>query len=185
MNKNHILRFASGTIKGAMVLLLVAFAATIGIWIHWYLNSSFYDAVYLENGFKAGLNTFTLILSKSNLTNISLGSLSTFNMSWLIFRSLILMVIGLYALRLLLHIIKSIKDLETFYEQNVYSFNKLVQLGVIATAIAFFNFEVLDNRTNWHFTIPFEPLFATVTCLVLREVFKEGMRLQEDSKSIV
>ncbi len=185
MNKNQILRVAIWIINVTIALVFLTLIGTLAMLVHWHFDKSYYDHVYLVNGFKAGLDTINLTLSDAVLTNQSLGSLSPSNLYWLVLRSVIILILGLYILRVLLQIVKSIKNMETFYIQNIKSFNKLAFVGILSSLIVFFNFEFVSGEVNWHFTIPLPQILATAICLILREVFKEGMKLYKDSATIV
>ncbi|CAE7241737.1 unnamed protein product, partial [Symbiodinium microadriaticum] len=185
MKNSSIIKLAIGVVYVWIGLVFLSLAVTMGIGIHWSYSPTSYENLYLVNGFQAGLNSFNIKVSHDKLTNICLADLEAVTLYWLLFRNSVILVIWFFGLRIVLNVLRSMRDLKTFYIENIRSFRRLAFLGLLSIGIAFFNFGIIDGGTLWNFTIPFGEILFTVMCLVLSEVFSEGFRLLEDSDSIV
>lgn len=185
MSRNVIIKSATLILWVCLGFMLLIIALLVAMAIHWHLDRSFYDDFYLVNGFIAGLSSFNLTLSTDKTTGVSLGQLSSGVLLWQISRAIFLLLLAAYSTKTMISVFNSVKDLKTFYEENIRAFKKLVVAGGIATVIASFNFGTIDEVISWNFSIPFRPIIYTSICYVLSEVFKEGKKLQEESNSFV
>lgn len=184
-NRNLLLNIATYVLRAGLGILILVFAVIVIIMIHWHLDKSFYEQLYLMNGFQSGTDSFNLILSSDKLTNVSLADLSSSMLIWQGVRTLIFVGLAIYSVWIYLKIFKSIRNLKTFYDDNIRSFRILAWIGLVASGFAFFNFGELNGEWTWNYTIPFRPLIFSVISLVLSEVFKEGKNLQEETKSFI
>ncbi len=185
MKKNRIIQLSIWITKSVIAIVALVSLLTVIFVIHWHMDAAFYKNLYLVNGFQAGLNSFNLRFSGNELTNIRLSELGSATIVWIFIRNAVILAFVLVILNMIIAVLKSISNLETFYDQNIRNFRKIANIGFVLTLIAFFNFGTVDGVTSWNFTIPFQPLLFSSSFLVLAEVFKEGKRLAEDSKSIV
>ena len=185
MKRNKIIVFALIVSKALLFFMGLIIIVLLLTAIHWHINKEFYTNIYLTNGFQAGLDSFNLKISKSELSNISLADLSHLSLYWILLRSLVIMIISMYILTRYIHVLNSIKSLQTFYNNNVKAFRQVATMSIILALISFFNFGPIEDNTTWNYTIPFGLIFFTAFNLALSEVFKEGQGLLQDSQAII
>ena len=185
MKRNLIIKAATWILYGSLVVLAIVLLSLVAMGIHWHMDKSFYENFYLVNGFQAGLDSFRLKISHDHLPVISLADVSNGTIYWILIRNSIIIIIFILIVKKMLDILRSIRDLNTFYEGNVTAFRQLALLSLLSALVAFFNFGAVGEEIIWNFTVPFKPIISTAICLTLSEVFKEGKRLFDDSKTII
>ncbi len=166
---------------GAGLLLYLLLVVMV---IHWHINPEAYQTWYLVNGFDAGLSNFKVKLKPPGSEGLALSDLSAKSMYWWFFRSSLLFFMSLLILWKWMGIIRSIRSLKTFYDQNIRSFQSMAALGLWMALIGSFNIN-FEQSNMVNLSIPFGALLFSAGCLVLKMVFSEGKKLFEDSKAII
>lgn len=184
MKRNVIIKATAFVLQSCIWLIFLISILLIIMVFHWHLNSGFYENFYLSNGFKAGLS-FGITISSNQMPGISLGQLSSGILIWQVVRVIIMMILAIISLKIWIRIIHSVSGLKAFYHENIKAFKKLAIIGFIIVLVSSFNFGMMNGNDQWHFTIPFGALIYSFICYILREVFKEGLKLQEESNSFV
>ena len=185
MKRESIIKLATGITWTVFIVSIALMIALVVLIVHWHIHPQFYNDWYLQNAFQAGLDSLHVRISRVDSSGISIGSLSAGMMWWLILRTSLILILMWIIILHVLRVLKSVASLQSFYEGNIRSFRMMAGVGLLVSAIAFFNFHDINNAMQWNFTIPFGPLVFSSFCLVLSEIFKEGKFLLEDSKSIV
>ena len=187
MKKNHIIKGAITLSYVLATFLVLLFGAMIFALIHSHFQPERYQQVIINDSFKAGWSqsNFYICQDCAQPDDIVLGSLSSGMKGWLAIRNTLLFGISLLIIRRVLQILRSVKNIQTFYAGNIDHFRALAYYGVFIFLLGTFNFLYLDGHITWYFKLPLGPLGFSAACLVLAEVFKEGKLLLEDKNAII
>lgn len=187
MANNKIITSAIGLshlVFGALILFYLFFVVSF---IHSILAPELYQQVILTQSFKAGwgINHIRICTDCATPTDIVLGNLENSMRLWLFLRGSVFFVLACLITHKIRQILRSIRQLQTFYASNITHFKILAGYGAVAFVFSTFNCFWQAGAVSWHFTFPLGWLVFSAACLVLSEIFKEGKLLVEDNASIV
>lgn len=156
--------------------------------IYWHINMEAFSRVEVSEALKAGygIKDFRIISNIDPSNNaVLLSELNHGMIYWIYARGVFFFGITLLMVRKIISVLHSIKNLETFYSDNIEHFRVLARLGFIAFLVSCINFSYLNGELHISLSIVFGPLFFSVSCLILSEVFREGKTLLEDNNMII
>jgi len=186
MAKDKTLRYTRLLLRIFTIVYIFFFVLFLALVVYWHIYPDDFGNVDMSSGFKAGFAVTNIKFSPDNMPPkaIVLSDLSHAMMYWLVFRNTVFFVLGLLILRRINAVLHSIKTLETFYHENIQHFRTIGKLCFIIVGISFFNF-YYDGKLTVDLTLPFTPLLFGAASYMMAEVFKEGLALAEDNKSII
>lgn len=185
MNQS-IINFAYWITRIFMGLAIFGMLLVSGMLIYWHISPGYFDSWYLINPFKADSATLNLRFHMPEFdSGIRLNDINRSNIYWLYARSLFSGVLMFWGLLMVNRIIDSVRHQNAFYKQNKAYFKKLGLIGFLYALLVSFNFGTIDGETIFYLNFPFLQIVFAVGCYVLAVVIEEGMRLHEDSTSII
>lgn len=116
---------------------------------------------------------------------ILLSDLNTIMACWLLLRGSFFFAISLFVIHKVMEILKGVRQIKTFYNENIQHFKNISRIVFIGFIVSCFNFSYMAGDFKLGLTIAWSPLLFSMASLVLAEIFKEGKELLEDKNTIV
>jgi hypothetical protein len=189
MNRNNIL--TSALILSNIILVILSFMilGITAVAVYWHFSPGLFNTVDITDTFRAGYGfgniRLNVVESGDPGSGIMLSELNHFMIYWLFTIALFFQVLTILIILKVKSIHRSIRNINSFYTNNLKSFRTLVTYGFIALPFSVFNLIYLEGQLNFRFTIPFGTLILILSSQVLAEVFSEGKNLLEDKNMIV
>jgi hypothetical protein len=101
---------------------------------------------------------------------------------WTFFKMSSTILCSLLIVTQILKIIRSIKSLETFKQNNINAFRKIAMIFLVIFGLNIFDVTQNSEQLQMTFQLSLEHLLAAAACYILSEVFKEGNKLMEDNQ---
>lgn len=188
-SRNTILRYAHSFSKGLYYLCIILFIAFFLILFTGYYSSGILPNIELKQTFEPGYGVGGLQLHFDQkdvpVNALLLKDLNKGMFFWLLIRGSFFVILTILIVRKIIAILDSVREVKTFYEQNIRYFREIGWWALIGFIMSCFNFSYLDNQFTLLFDIAWGPLAFGIGCYVLAEVFKEGKELLEDKNAII
>jgi len=150
---------------------------------------------------------FTFPESYPNLRILNDGNPSTFNLCtecdftpksillseivlgmkfWILLRLSIMGLLTILIIHFTIEILRSVRDLKTFHNQNTLHFRRIATSALVLFLINTFNFiDEGQYGIGLEIDFPLHWVIIALFSLSLGEVFKEGQQLQEDKDAVI
>lgn len=193
MTKNTLLNIAIVICKFLRLFYIVIFLIFTGGFVHYQMSPSSYHDVDVK------INTSSLFetgISKSYKIHVDgkvpedfeVFTLNKLKYTSLYFNFIKLSVVLLFSflcIKEFQNVIESVKEINTFQEQNVTSFRKIGKyLLVIFVLMSYSSFTFQQGGISG-FDISFTLIILSLLAYIMAEIFKEGNNLSEENKLTV
>jgi len=189
MSKNRIIKLAMTICKIILVFHFLFGAIVLLVAIHWHFSPSSYESVEITRTLQAhyGLKGIKLHFGQAPLNEsaVYLSELNHLMVYWLVLRAFFFIGLNILIIRSVIKILRSIQNLNTFYNGNIIYLKNIAKYGFFAAVFSCFNISYVKSEFDLHLSIPFVPLILVSLALVLAEVFREGKILVEDKNLII
>ena len=189
MNKNKLLN-AMLLISHffLVILVLTLLALTIGL-IYWHIDREAYSYIPIQvMGNSAYVKvTWTSAVAGTNITN-TIATLNNISASTLYILYLQLMAVGilvLLVLREFTQVIRSVKRIQTFVYQNIWSFKKIGMYLFWVFLLSGVQYSIFKESDLFGLYVHLTPLLLSLLSYTLSEVFKEGNTLLEENNGTI
>ena len=152
------------------IFIIVIFIALLHL-----VNSEALPFLRYENG------SFNLSGQGSPMDEIGF-KLDGWFLIWTFFKMSSTILCSLLIVTQILKIIRSIKSLETFKQNNINAFRKIAMIFLVIFGLNIFDVTQSSEQLQMTFQLSLEHLLAAAACYILSEVFKEGNKLMEDNQ---
>jgi len=189
MPDNKIIKGAYYFGKALLVLCVVLFIFFTLMFVYWHVNPTAFQHVDIAKTFEPGygLGGIQLYFNESQIRPgaVLLSDVDQPILYWIYLRGVLFFLITFMMLRYAIRILKSLRNLNTFYAENISSLKSIAYYAFAGAVLACFNAYKSENGWQISLDLPLAPLALALSCLVLAEVFKEGRHLAEEQKLIV
>lgn len=182
--QNRIIPVSLAVTRVSLILAVSMYLFLIGIVVFWHFDPAYFDHWYISTPFHAGAANFNIHKSPVGMA-MNLNDIGTPMIYWLVIRTSFFFFLVFLALKKVSEILTSVKNKGAFQQDSIRLFKQLAIIGAIYALNYSFNFSSINGQTAYHFKLPSQPLLFAIACLVLSGIFQEGVRLNEDSNSII
>ncbi|MEX0968453.1 MAG: DUF2975 domain-containing protein [Bacteroidia bacterium] len=182
MERNQILKLSVLVFKALRVFCIIALGILAVVAVMWHISPDTLQSVYLDK------DTLYYQYSGQSAGTEAEISLNEMGQAAFYFNSLklaIILLVLLYIFQRALRIIRSMKSLQTFRDNNVRQFQKIGSAFLVLALFNTFYFMEVSGHAVINFMVPFNSLLAALLGFLLAEIFKEGNRLMEENQLTV
>lgn len=168
---------------------MLMFAGFILMMCLWYVYPQAVSMIDVSGSFDPGygINEINFHLDKERIPSnaILLSDLNAVMVCWLLLRGSFFFAISLFVIHKVIDVLKRVRQIKTFYIDNIQRFKTISRILFIGFIVSCFNFSYIAGDFRLGLTIAWSPLLFSMASLVLAEIFKEGKELLEDKNMIV
>lgn len=198
MKRNQLLFWATAISKLAEIILYVALVISVIVFIHWHLNKEYYNSVeiILKDG-RINVSEGKSItgFTKSNRENINpnaeyerthqgekryyFSDLNSTSFYFSYLQLILSIILGILMIKEIRKVLKTVKELKTFNDTNIGSFQRLGYYCLAFAAINCVHILATHETRSISFNPSFTMLSFMISAFILAEIFKEGQKLSE------
>ena len=182
MKKNKLLNIAIIICKLLQIFYVFVFIVLTGILIHYQTSPASYKEIKFDTK-NISFNIDYPETSEEKLINESnhLNEIKNSSLFLNYFQFSIILLFIFLSVKEFNKIINSVKNLQTFQNNNVNSFRKIGKFIFMIFLLMSFSLTPIKEVSKVGFHIEFTPLILTLLAFILAEIFKEGSLLKQEN----
>ncbi|WP_047417054.1 DUF2975 domain-containing protein [Cellulophaga sp. Hel_I_12] len=182
MTKNKLLNIVIIICKLLQFIYIVTVVALTAFFLHFQIDKTFYSDVNINfntTEFQyTTLSTWTIdSLENSDENQYSLDKISTFSLYLIYLQYIGVLIILFLIAKEFRKVIQSVKNLNTFRDDNIKSFRKIGRYIFLYFLLTSFYFIHFETASFGGFKVSFTPLALMGFAFLMAEIFKEGNSL--------
>ncbi|MEL0651649.1 DUF2975 domain-containing protein [Algibacter sp. TI.3.09] len=185
MTKNRLLNISIVLCKFIKLGYIVFFIGLTFVFVHVQMDRDYYkDKEVTINSDSKDFFISSRSILKSEITNTNiytLDNIKTFSLYLGYFQLSGILLVLFLSIKEFQKILKSVKKVKSFEEDNIKSFRRIGKFIFIYTLLT--SFQVMNfNKGYFHgFGISLTPLFLILFAFIMGEIFKEGYALKQEN----
>lgn len=197
MDRNRTLTITLAACKILKVFLFVIFGISAFIFIHWHINSDYYEHMQIGD---LGKNTTSISTEKISFTfadynaskinsddrtGATVAKFNLFSFYLLYLQEFSYILLSFFVIKEIQKIIRSVHEFDSFRIRNVNCFRKIGLYCFLFFLTASFHFAQTPDGVFYGLYFHYLPLCFMLASYVLAEVFREGNKLYEEQQLTV